>query len=337
MSKKESRVEELIRFFGFHAVTTIVRYLPFKVLYILADLLGCIGASDKRDVIVEYLQCLLGCTPEEAERIFQAAMRQFRKDVFELWKIPEFNAATIERITLLQGVEHLEAGLRAGRGVVIPVTHFGSWKIVPAALGYRGYKVHQLAGKPTTFIQQHERASHNLILAHEFKCEQLLPVNFIYVEDAVLHKKLFEVLRSNEIVVAALDGILGEGKRCQADFLHGKINLSRGPVNLAQKTGAALVPLFPVRQDDDRHRLEFHPSLNVEEQGRAFPEAWLRQFGELLSARVLERPEHYARWLYSVHKYPLQESGAIITWLLEQDRDRNLVCAGTKKASPPEA
>lgn len=310
-----TQIEELIRIYGFHTVTKLANHIPLRILYYLADMLGGIAASDKRPIIVEDLKTLLGCSQKRAAGILGDAMRLFRKDIFELWKIPSLNARMVERMTSLNGLEHLENGLRAGRGVVIPVVHFGSWKIILAALGYRGYKVNQIAGKPMTFVKEEERSSHNLILEYEYRCEQKLPVRFIYVEDTVTYRKLFEVLRQNEIVVAALDGILGGGKRLWVDFFNGRINLSIGPISLAHRTGAALVPLFPVRQHNDRHRLEFSPPLTLQELDDDFVSVWLRAYASLFSARVRERPEHYARWLFNVRKYPLPESGYIIDYV----------------------
>ena len=49
------------------------------------------------------------------------------------------------------------------------------------------------------------------------------------------------------------------------NFFGRKAATATGPVVFAQRTGAALIPCFILRQKDDRHRIVFEPALDLKE------------------------------------------------------------------------
>jgi KDO2-lipid IV(A) lauroyltransferase len=82
--------------------------------------------------------------------------------------------------------------------------------------------------------------------------------------------KSIEALRNNEIVFIPIDQNFGSGG-VFVDFFGAKAATATGPVVLAQRTKAALLACFIIRQKDDRHKIIFEPPLNLE-QGQDFRE-----------------------------------------------------------------
>jgi len=49
------------------------------------------------------------------------------------------------------------------------------------------------------------------------------------------------------------------------DFFGRKAATATGPVILAMRTGAAILPCFIIRQPDDTHKIIFEPPFELEE------------------------------------------------------------------------
>jgi KDO2-lipid IV(A) lauroyltransferase len=71
-------------------------------------------------------------------------------------------------------------------------------------------------------------------------------------------------LRNNELVFIPIDQNFGTGG-VFVDFFAQKAATATGPVVLAQRTGAAVVPCFIIRQKDDTHKLVFETAINLQD------------------------------------------------------------------------
>ena len=67
-------------------------------------------------------------------------------------------ASRVDRLTVVEGEEHLRAALEMDRGVLLISGHFGNWEIAGYALGLLGFKtrlgftprpVHEVTGGAT--------------------------------------------------------------------------------------------------------------------------------------------------------------------------------------------
>ena len=84
--------------------------------------------------------------------------------------------------------------------------------------------------------------------------------------------------------------------------------LAPGPVGLAFRTGAALIPTFIHRELDNTHRLRLHPPLALAKpDGKPIPPAQvLAEFVSLAMTYIERSPCHYA-WLLQAawHRAPV--------------------------------
>ena len=304
-------INEAAKYIFFITLRQSLHFLPMRVMYGLGDMLGSIMVGEKREVIKDELSYLFPEMPhEEMKHILAKSMRNFRKDLFEIWTFPKMDQQKINRIARINGISHIEDALASKKGAILCLAHFGSWKIVLPALGYNGYSVNQIAADPMFFVGKNESAAHNRIMTYEKYCEQSLPARFIYVDGKMVHKNLYKALKNNEIVVAALDGVIGEGRSSQP-FLGKEIRLSPGPLALAQRTGATPLAMFTVREKDDRHRIDIHPPFAVDDNDPEFILKWLKCFADLFAKYVSKHPDHYARFLYTIKKYPVKQGSGI--------------------------
>lgn len=311
----EQTVTNFFKTLFLYSVRFTLPYLPLKVLYIIGNLSGYILVGKKKQIIKHDLRTLLGdFSKHDLDRVLRQTMQNFRKDLLEIWTFPELNRNKINKISYFAGFEHLQNALDKGKGAILCITHFGSWKIVLPALGYNGYKVHQIAANPLTFEKDTEASSHNIIMKLELESESSLPAKFIYLDEGKSIRQIYRVLANNEIVVISLDGIIG-GKRMSMPFLHGTLFLSTGGASLSLSTGAPSLPVFIVRQKNNKHKIVIHEPVVNPDNGfdkQAFIDTWMKNYTRLFERYVQDYPDHYARYLYTIRKYPLPELGYVL-------------------------
>ncbi len=292
----------------------LLRFMPLKGIHVLGNVCGQFMAGSKSQLMKKDLLMLLGDEiKKDIDRIIVDTMCNFRKDLFEIWIFPTLYRNKINRLAYFEGLKYLDETLGKGKGAFLCVTHFGSWKIVLPALGYNGYKVNQIAANPLVFVRENEDYYHNLVMKQELKSEASLPAKFIYLNGDKSIRPVFRALGNNEIVVVSLDGVVGE-RRVTVPFLNGQIMLSTGSAYIAHSTGAPMLPCFMVREKDNRHKIIIHEPFDPRNfaDKEEFVTAWTNHFGKLFAEYVRKYPDHYARFLYTVRKYPVNEAGAII-------------------------
>ena len=289
-----------------HSVRYLLPYLPYSFLGRLSEAIGLLSKRGHQAKIIEKeLGYLLGDKISESDikDITLECISNYKKDLFEIWSFPRLNKNRIERLAYFKGIEHLDKALEKGKGVLIGVSHYGSWKMIIPALAYKGYKVHQVGLDPRYFIDDKRPAHHNVIMQMEYKSEQSLPANFIYIGKFL--RPVYRALGENEVVINSLDGFMGS-KKTEVPFLNSKLSLSVGPIMIAFKSGAPLIPAFAVRQKDNRHRITIHEEIPLHgyENDQQAIENGIESYGKLLEYYVREYPSHYGRILYDRFRDP---------------------------------
>ncbi len=300
MPSKLTALKPALKVFFLYSVRKLIPYLPRYWVMRLADLSGSLDAhGEKARITAEKVGRMLGpgADPGQVRRIVLASIREFHKDLFEIWCFPRLNRRRLATMASLEGREHLDAALARGKGAIVGVTHFGSFKMVIAALGYAGYKVHQVAVNPMTFDNESNPTVNNIIMRIEYACERSLPAEFIYLGSFV--REIYRALGRGEVVIMSLDGV-ERRKQIQVPLLNIETGLDLAPLLLASRLDVPLLPCFPLRQADDRHRVVIHPplssdpSLGHEEDARQMALA----FSRIMEGHVRAYPSHYARSLY---------------------------------------
>ena len=252
------------RFFAWLALSLsslIVKIIPGRYLYGLARIISSLGyrlAVKQRKIALESLAIAFGKekSKEEIERIARDCFDFMAKSGLELIFLMDRPKLLYERITLV-GKENLDKALAKGCGVILVSAHFGSFPLLLARLALAGYKV--------AAIMRPMRDSR----AEKFFLDKRnkFHIKTIYSQPrSVCVNKTIEALRNNEIVFIPLDQNFGSGG-VFVDFFGTKAATATGPVVLAQRTKAAILACFIIRQEDDRHQIVFEPALNLEQGG----------------------------------------------------------------------
>ncbi len=221
-------------------------------------------------------------TPFERKRLMVGMFRAMFRNLVDLLRPFPKHAEGLARF---EGLAHLDAALASGRGVVALSAHLGNWEVLGAALASRGYPVSVVARE--IFDVRSDRMLNAWrtragVRVHP-RTRGLLGV----VRD----------LRAGGIVGTLVDQDTG-GPSVFADFFGHPARTPSAPFVLAQRTGAALVPMWVHMDRAGRHVVEIRPAIaRSHRQGiEADVAAWHRQLEAAIRAHPEQWVWHHRRW-----------------------------------------
>lgn len=260
MNSKKIR-KSIIRFYGWIGLTLcslIIKIIPERYLYEFARNIGSLGyllARKQKKIALESLSIAFGQdrSPREIEQIAKDCFSFMAKSSVEVLFFMDKPGLLKKRVEI-EGKENLDYALSKGKGVILVSAHFGNFPFILAKLSLEGYKT---AG---IMRRMRDNRAEKIFLSKRMK----LNIKTIYSQPrhACVHNTI-EALRNNEAVFIPLDQNFGTAG-VFVDFFGKKAATATGPVILAQRTKATIIPCFMVRQEDDRHKLIFELPLNLE-------------------------------------------------------------------------
>jgi KDO2-lipid IV(A) lauroyltransferase len=193
-----------------------------------------------REVARRNLTMAFGWEAEQVEGVARQVFRNVGQTLVEFLRLPAMSAEEIRRLVPLEGVEHLHAGLAAGRGLLLITGHFGNWELLGARLVVEGIPLSVVARDAD------DPMAHALINRIRTEC------GYRVISRQSAHRGVLEALRRNEAVAILMDQNTIEGGQFVPFF--GKMAATvTGPAVFALRTGAAVIPGFIVRRPDGTH------------------------------------------------------------------------------------
>lgn len=166
------------------------------------------------------------------------------------------DAEHARRIAGIQGLEHLDNALKRGRGVIALGAHIGNFVLLGTRMGMEGYSFHTLFRIPP------DARIKNVILGYLPYFHQTV-IPSLPKRNAV--KQILNALRKNEIVFILGDN-LKKGK-VDALLFGQRVPSPRGPVSLALRSQAPLVPMYLVRSYSGALELVIEPEIALARNG----------------------------------------------------------------------
>lgn len=305
-----------IYWYPFHAV---VRHLPIPVIWRLGDVLGTIRSvvrpgecSELEDEIVRLGN---GYSAAHCRSSARDAMHLAMKNGLEVFLYPRFTAEQTQRVINTEGTKYLDDALQGGRGVILLLAHFGQNQLCMPALGHLGYPINQIGATPDDWNRltghQADRQEER-IFRIRFELEKHLPAHYLYIQKSM--RPVVDRLADNEVVIMAFDGRAGT-QFIQVPFFSHTLNISSGPFSLARMSNAPILPLFMVRQSNNRHRCILEPPLQFDpgSDRHAFQQNAAIAFIHYLQQYVGQWPEHYIGLLREARRRAVMDTVPLFT------------------------
>lgn len=267
---------------GFRAAIWLTARLPRAIAYPLCALGGELyfwlnpGHSRKA---VENFAVLLADEPTAA-RVRLTARRSFRnytKSLFDFFRQMTVDPDLIEIDTYVEGAEHLDAALAAGRGVVLITPHFGNWDLAGGLTAARGYPLITLADRfSPPEVDRLVRLGRNRT-----------GIGIVTLDSGSLRRTI-QALRRNVVVAILIDRPQREGG-VEVDFFGAPVWLPTGAARFALRADAPILFGYVGRRPGDRtffgayRPLELPPRTGDEgEDIRAWTQAMAHAVEDLL-------------------------------------------------------
>jgi KDO2-lipid IV(A) lauroyltransferase len=194
----------------------------------------------------------------------------FALNAIDVFFYPSLTKAKTAGMVEYVGMDHIDNALKKGKGVILLHGHFGNEEFLMPAIGFAvNRRVNQLASRwePSLNDSLANRFP-NKVRSYAFKMRikyrESLPIRFIYIDKGI--RGAYEALRNNEILLLAADG--REGLSWTEVNLLGRTALySEGPMRIAMKTDAVVLPVFIVRKKDCSHRVIVEEPLALDRSG----------------------------------------------------------------------
>jgi len=261
MDSKKLRkgLSHFLAWFGLNVCSLIVRVIPPSYLYVFARNIASLAyvfATKQRKIALDSLSIAFGQekSRQEIERIAKDCFIYMAKGAVELMFF--FDKPYILKTKVdIQGRQNLDAALARGQGVILVSAHFGNFPLLLGRLAVEGYKTCGIM-RP-----MHDARVEKIF----FEKREKYGVRTIYSQPRnECVNNTIAALRNNELVFIPIDQNFGTGG-IFVNFFGKQAATATGPVILAQRTKAALIPCFILRQPRDRHKIVFEPELELKE------------------------------------------------------------------------
>ncbi|MYL81771.1 lauroyl acyltransferase [Desulfovibrio aerotolerans] len=299
----ENPGRDLLRLLVWYPLRLVAERLPFGAALALYRAMGRLHQRLSRGRTGRIAQAVRrvapGLTPPAQAQAVADAFATHYVNQLLVFNLPRLTCENINQLIEITGLSRLEAARGHGRGVVLPLGHFGPTQLPLAALGALGFPMLQighLSDAGLSFIGKH--VAFRLRARYEGRIPARIVPPGPGTRQALAH------LRAGGIVMTTADDGPGQppfGRHAVVDFPGGPLSVPLGPARLALATGAVLLPVFLEAGTVSPYRLVIEGPISpppssvgagaAAERGRdaaalAMTEAWAAAY----AARVVAAP-----------------------------------------------
>jgi lauroyl/myristoyl acyltransferase len=250
--------QRMLPYHAYRAGEAVVRMLPHRAAYALGGALAGTVLTLRPGHFAALRSNLRHVLPDVDERTLRRVLRANVHNLAHCWVDVMEMGLRGERITSRvhpADTEYLLGPQRRGRGVVIVSLHLGSWELGLAAWNQRFGQMAVLAE-----VLRPQPLFDRIVAARNRFGVQVIPIDLASMRaagsdtarrlGASALRDVYRVLRANGMVAMALDrDLAGTGE--PLPFFGAPVPIPVGVVEIAIRTGAAIVPIVLLRDGDD--------------------------------------------------------------------------------------
>jgi KDO2-lipid IV(A) lauroyltransferase len=174
----------------------------------------------------------------------------------EMFRLPHVGPAEVEANIDVVGYEHVEAGLAAGRGVILALPHLGGWE-------YAGAWVVKAKGNRLLVVV--EPVEPPELFDWFVRVRAAMGMDVVALGPKAASAAL-RALRDNWLLALVCDRDL-HGDGVEVEFFGEKTTMPAGPAMLALRGGAVIVPVAVYFRPQGGHHAVVRPPLDTTRRG----------------------------------------------------------------------
>ncbi len=294
--------------YGLYGSAWLFEKLPYGFVRFITHIFIAIGfrfTIHQRKIAEESLQIAFGDekSVEERKKIIKRCFENFGRGMIELLYHMSHEKESNRKV-FFEGKAYLQEAMARGKGVIAVTAHFGNFPLMMMACARQGYR--------TSSIIRQTRDEKLTEFLHKKRSEAGLETIYAIPRRECVIQSLKE-LRDGNLLFIPIDQNFGGDGGIYVDFFGKKAATATGPVVFALRTGAVILPMFIVRQQDDTHKVIIEPPMDLvaganEEETI---HATMSKITSLIERYIRQYPHEWA-WMHRRWKSrPSQEGGAI--------------------------
>ncbi|MFN2463742.1 MAG: lysophospholipid acyltransferase family protein [Candidatus Dormibacteria bacterium] len=235
------------RLLGFALARAFFGGLPRRASYTIMAVVGWVVATIFPSRVAGLRQnlehVLPTATPAQITDLMQRNAKNYGKFWVDLFKMPRLSREYKNSLATVDGWENLEAVMERGQGCICVTIHMGGWEGCTSLWGtrspWRTGLIAEVLEPPALWRQ--------ILKLRESSGLTVIPLG------RTAPREILRRLKNNEMVVGAIDrDLLGSGR--SFPFFGGTISVPTGLIEVAQRTGAGILPVTCYRLPDDNYK-----------------------------------------------------------------------------------
>lgn len=234
------------------------------------------------------------------DRLVRNTYQNLTRTLIEFIRMPKKDTAWFEKNVSIEGEENLKKALDSGKGIVLLMGHCGNWELTPHFMSY--------------WVKQNQKDISLCAVARPMKnplTEKIISelrssaaVKFLPKKDVL--PNLMAALRDKQIIGVLADQNSGK-EGIFMNFLGREASVNPSPVIMAMKTDSVILPLFSVRDGDNRHKMVFKDIIEIEKQGDFQMDVYrnLKKCTDVVDAHIHTYPD---QWLWLHRRWKTKKS-----------------------------
>ncbi|GAA1990423.1 phosphatidylinositol mannoside acyltransferase [Kitasatospora viridis] len=222
----------------------------------------------------------------ELRELSRAGMRSYLRYWMEAFRLPAWSDRRIANGVRIEGMEHLEAAMAAGRGAVLALPHMANWDLA-------GAWVVRACGYPFTTVA--ERLKPESLFERFVAYRESLGMEVLALtgSDMSVIATLAQRLRAGKLVCLVGDRDLSEAG-IEVQFFGEATRMPAGPAALAQRTGAALLPVS-LWYEGRTMGARIHPPVEVpaDPDKKAAKAAMTQRLADVWAGEIDQHPQDW--------------------------------------------
>jgi KDO2-lipid IV(A) lauroyltransferase len=270
----------------------IANLLPRKWVLKFTGSLGNLAYyifKEAREITINNLTEVFGHQKTKAEIITLAkkVFQMIGKNAGDIIRaLPIESSSQLEKFIKVEGEEYLKAALAKGKGVILITGHIGAFELIGSYLGLAGYK-------PLAIGTAVKDEKLNNLLLHNRTSRGIEAI-----ERGKETFKLVKALKSGRIVIMLID----QDTRVKSRFVNFLGKPAATPIGgalMAQKTAAAVIPIYISMQSDHSQLIEIFPEVPIisggDEEENLIEN--IQRISDTTEAAILRNPEQWV-WMH---------------------------------------
>lgn len=245
----------------FYALFFTMSRIPYRIAQFGGKVIGILFSlvpMNRRGVALEnILRSFDGdMRPEDCRKLLMKIYVHFGRMLFEVPHILRLNRQNLSRYVVFENEDNLREALARDKGVFILTAHFGNWELMSAAVRIHFEREAAIVVRPLDFTPLDRMIGR---LRTRFGTEVIPKQRAM--------RRIFSAIKEKKILGILLDQNVAWYEGVFLPFFGRWACTNKGLAQIALKTGAPVIPVFPVRQEDGRHRIIIEKEITLEITG----------------------------------------------------------------------